>query len=269
VAYTLKMWTKISFISKEEFLAYKPGSTHQGKFGRTKSTDGTSLIATAVKEQEGLIIKYNSRQSTVEKRGLMQIENDLKQDKGAQGSKDDKDAKAIQKLKDQLQTAKDEKAALKKINSDMKAARKAEIDSAVSRAELKADSKIDSLSKQLDVTQKNLLKANGKIKSLEESASKVVSYSSFTSRPTDNRMKTPVLVEEKKAAPDSTATNIRTPAIIASEYKDLATLVGSTNAAIEINRIETEASIQLAKLGQNAKLEVMLILELLYNSFDF
>lgn len=243
------MWTTICFVSKSEFLSYTSASVSQGKFISTKPTDHASGPALLGKEPGISKVdsnnRYNSRQSTVKKREEMSS----KQDKEPQITKEDKDANAVLKLKEKLKASEDEKKALKKLNSDIKAARKTELDAAVTKAELKAASKLDGLLKQLDTTQKTLSNANCKIKNLEDTAGKFVAQS--TSRTT-------VLAETRKTETASSLATNKSSETIANDYKALAMLVGSTNATIEISRIQAESSIQLAKMDEIKKLEVLL-----------
>ena len=153
-AYSLQMWTKLSFISKAEFLAYTP-SFSQGKFVKVviPTVSGASSEGSSGTNTSGLLDNktgraYYSRSSTVEQRNQQTQKEGV--EKRPKQAKEEKEAKQLGEMKDKIQALEAEKHSLKKLNNEIKAARQAEIDSAVSKAEAKNGSKVDQLSKQLN-----------------------------------------------------------------------------------------------------------------------
>ena len=261
-AYSMNTWTKLCFIGKTEFLAYSTSSC-QGKFSKQpKHTDPTAPGNTEAKTlapPDKISSKYNSRSSTVEQRNLQtKKESEIK----SKQTKEEKEAVIVEKLREKIQVLESEKQSLKQMNAEIKATRKVEVDTAVAKAESKTDSKIDRISKQLDLTQQSLVKANMKVQDLscentelktkkKELDSKLLSSAQ---RSTGNILTTPVATESK---PTSTLPQkLPTPSSIAEEYKLLTTVVQDTETAIAIKRIRAENTIALAKMDEAKLLEV-------------
>ena len=121
-AYSLKLWTTISFISKAEFLAHKPlqMGNQLSKTKRIERSSTSNAQATTAKVSHHIGSRYNARASTMVQRNeqKQKVVNSNKE------SEDEKAAKNLAKLKGEIQT-------LKQINQNLKSKRKVEVDVAM------------------------------------------------------------------------------------------------------------------------------------------
>jgi hypothetical protein len=250
-AYSLKLWTTISFISKAEFLAHKPlqMDNQLSKTKRIERSSTSNAQATTAKVSHDIGSRYNARASTMVQR------NEQKQkvvNSNSKESVNEKAAKNLAKLKGEIQT-------LKQINQNLKSKRKVEVDAAVAKAASKITNKFDLLTTELETTTKNLSKANNKISDLSAENSELVKAKNKLVN--DSKLATPGsqklggnIIAASAIAETKPASG--TPKNIADEYKAFASIVRDTDAAIEIGKIQAEGSIVLAKMEEDQKRQV-------------
>jgi hypothetical protein len=258
IAFSLEIWTKICFITRSEFIAYKPprGESvilppHKAgakSTANSKTTSSSNIQTTPQTNNIPAPPKYNSRSSTVEKRA--EYADNKSESKG------DKEAKAISNLKGKIVTLEQENKELRASQKKKLDEIKIKSDDAKVRAESKFEEKETKLNQKIELTESKLQNATSKIeeltKELKMASSKSIAHSQQAPKPGPQQAPKPGPVTPAVAT-NSAVTDAGT---IASEYLKLTSVIQNTEKEIISNRLKTETTIALLREDEAQKLKV-------------
>ena len=258
IALTLQVWTEICFLTRSEFIAYRPPrgesiinpqhNVDANFTASSKSAPSFNALTTTVTNTPApppvnntpAPPKYNSRTSTVEQRSA---HSDNKSEK-----KEDKEAKLLSNLKSKVVT-------LELENKELKASQKKkleEIKVKVDEAKVKAESKFEErevkTNQKLVATESKLQNANSKI---EELTKEIKASTAKFAAQSQQVVKSVPAVATNSAAIDAS--------VIASEYLKLTSVIQNTETQIISSRLKAETSIALLREDESQKLKVFFI----------